>query len=83
LLAAGDMSLSHDVIFCHNVLIYFGADAASRVVAGLAQRLAPGGYLFLGPGEGPSERPAGLEPVAMTGVRAFRRRTPGNGDRRP
>ncbi len=74
LLAARDVSLNHDVIFCHNVLIYFAANVASQVVAGLAQRLTLGGYLFLGPGEGPSERPPGLEPVAMNGVRAFRRK---------
>ena len=70
---ADELFLSYDVIFCQNVLIYFAPAAASRLLASLASRLTPGGYLLLAPGEAPSECPTGLEPLALSGVRAFRR----------
>jgi chemotaxis methyl-accepting protein methylase len=73
LFSTSDFSPRHDVIFCHNVLIYFAPEAASRLLAALALRLRPGGYLLLGPGEGPNEQPPGLEPLHMPGVRGFRR----------
>lgn len=41
----------HDVIFCQNVLLYFHSDLRIEVVRRLARCLAPGGYLFLAPGE--------------------------------
>ena len=75
LLEAGGFRPSHDVIFCHNVLIYFAPDAVTRVVARLASCLTLGGYLLLGPGEAPNGRPPGLEPVNVSGVRAFQRKT--------
>ena len=68
-------SVSYDVIFCHNVLIYFSPAAVTQAVAFLASRLTLGGYLLLGPGEAPSERPAGLVQVSINGVRAFHRRS--------
>jgi chemotaxis protein methyltransferase CheR len=40
-----------DVVFCRNVMIYFSAAAVRAVVAALAECLAPGGFLFLGPSE--------------------------------
>lgn len=40
-----------DVIFCRNVLIYFDKDTQSAVVSRLCERLAPGGFLFLGHSE--------------------------------
>ena len=73
--ADGTMALSYDVIFCHNVLIYMSGAAVSQIVTHLATRLVPGGYLLLGPGEGPTERPPQLEPVSIAGVRMFRRRS--------
>jgi chemotaxis methyl-accepting protein methylase len=75
-LVGGDgFSATHDVIFCHNVLIYFSPAAVTQAVAFLASRLTLGGYLLLGPGEAPTERPQGLTPVTLAGVRAFQRRT--------
>jgi chemotaxis protein methyltransferase CheR len=47
------------VIFCRNVLIYFGADLRDRVLEKFAQTLVPGGFLCLGSGERLSRR--GLE----------------------
>ncbi|MCE9670205.1 protein-glutamate O-methyltransferase CheR [Myxococcus stipitatus] len=40
-----------DLIFCRNVLIYFGEEARNRVIHGMVRRLAPSGYLFLGHAE--------------------------------
>jgi chemotaxis methyl-accepting protein methylase len=73
LYSACDIFLNHDVVFCQNVLIYFAPPAVTPFVAMLGSRLTLGGYLLLGPGEAPLECPAGLEPVALPGVRAFRR----------
>jgi type IV pilus assembly protein PilK len=73
LVAACGINLNPDVIFCHNVLIYLSPLAVSQVVALLASRLALGGYLVLGPGEAPAERPAALEAMTIAGVRVFRR----------
>lgn len=66
---------SHDVVVCHNVLIYFSPAAVTRAVTWLASCVALGGYLMLGPGEAPNDRPAGLEPVVVNGVRVFQRRS--------
>jgi chemotaxis protein methyltransferase CheR len=41
----------YDLVFCRNVLMYFGSEAAQRVVARIARSLAPGGWLFLGDAE--------------------------------
>jgi len=40
-----------DIVFCRNVLIYFEADLKRRVIAALAARLRPGGFLALGGAE--------------------------------
>jgi chemotaxis protein methyltransferase CheR len=40
-----------NVVFCKNVLIYFGRDLRERVLQKLAQSLRPGGFLCLGNAE--------------------------------
>ncbi len=37
-----------DLVWCRNVLIYFGPTARRRVLEELVESLAPGGFLFLG-----------------------------------
>lgn len=40
-----------DLILCRNVLIYFNKDTQQRLIKGFYQRLAPQGWLILGPSE--------------------------------
>ena len=40
-----------DIVFCKNVAIYFSSDVTRRLVEGLRNTLAPGGYLLLGHAE--------------------------------
>ncbi len=44
-------SSAYDVILARNVLMYFSPEAAKAVIGRIADSLAPGGYLFLGPAE--------------------------------
>lgn len=83
LFSALDFNPRYDVIFCHNVLIYFAPAAATRLLAELAARLRVGGYLLLGPGEGPGDQPPGLEPLHVPGVRGFRRTSQAIAEGRP
>jgi chemotaxis protein methyltransferase CheR len=44
-----------DVIFCRNVIMYFGADVMMRVIGQLYDSLRDGGYLFVAPSEASQE----------------------------
>ncbi|HWM88410.1 MAG TPA: protein-glutamate O-methyltransferase CheR [Kofleriaceae bacterium] len=55
---------SMDLIFCRNVLIYFGADTVRAVIDKLAASLADGGVLILGPSDPPVYGHDLLEPLA-------------------
>ncbi len=62
-----------DVVLCRNVLIYFDTRTATAVVRRLAEALAPGGALILGPVEGALGEAAGLDPVEEAGATVLRR----------
>ena len=62
-----------DAIFCRNVMIYFDRPTQTRVIASLAERLRPGGYLYVGHSETAQTQCEGLERVAP----AVYRRTEG------
>lgn len=40
-----------DLIFCQNLMIYFDREQRHEIASNLAERLRPGGFLILGPGE--------------------------------
>lgn len=40
-----------DVVFLRNVMIYFSSDTKAEVVARIAEKIKPGGYLFIGHSE--------------------------------
>jgi chemotaxis protein methyltransferase CheR len=48
---AASMGAKFDLIFCRNVLIYFGADSRKRAIQRLFDSLEPHGYLFVGHAE--------------------------------
>ena len=60
-----------DVIVCQNVLVYFRAEVRQRVVAQLAARLKPGGYLLPGPGEMAGLEGAGLRCQCLGDMQVF------------
>ena len=71
---AGDLPLVRfDVIFCRNVLIYFDRDARRRVVELFHDRLADGGYLFLGHSETLLELSDRFEFASLSRDLAYRR----------
>ncbi len=67
-----------DVIFCHNVLVYFRTWRQKQVLNNLAARLKPGGILVIGPGEAPGWNPPQLQRVAGGKVQVFMRRRDNN-----
>src|SRR5690606_32707684 len=58
-----------------NVLIYFDAPTVARVARGLAETLAPGGWLLTGAADPPLGEHADLEPVVWRDVVVYRRRS--------
>jgi chemotaxis protein methyltransferase CheR len=72
-LAAGHTLGEMQVIFCRNVLIYFGRALQDRVIDSLAGALCPGGFLCLGASEQVPRSMARLEEIAA-GSRIYRHR---------
>lgn len=60
-----------DVIFCQNVLIYLKNWRRRDLLNSFAEKLKPGGYLIVGPGELNDWQPEGLSRVAYPGIQAF------------
>ena len=53
------LKAAYDVIFCRNVMIYFGDPAKEELEAGFVNQLMPGGHLYIGHSErliGPAAR---------------------------
>lgn len=47
-LADAELPRGFDLVWCRNVLIYFGPEARKRVLARIVASLEPGGFLFVG-----------------------------------
>lgn len=65
------------VIFCRNVLMYFGREESEACVARLAGRIVPGGHLFIGHSDSPGRMSAWFEPMSVAGTFVYRRLQPG------
>jgi chemotaxis protein methyltransferase CheR len=50
-----------DIVFCRNVVMYFGEEKSRRAIDRLIRSLVPGGFLFLGYAEALRDRPDELE----------------------
>jgi chemotaxis protein methyltransferase CheR len=68
---------AQDVVFCKNVAIYFSNDLTRKLMRGLHDTIAPGGYLLLGHAEALWQMPDGFTLVEHD--RAFCYRKKGNG----
>jgi chemotaxis protein methyltransferase CheR len=65
------------VVFCRNVLMYFGREESEACVARLAARIVPGGHLFIGHSDSPGRMSAWFEPIRVAGALVYRRLRPG------
>jgi chemotaxis protein methyltransferase CheR len=61
------------VVFCRNVLMYFGREESEACIDRIAKRIAPGGHLFLGHSDSPGRMTRDFEPVRVAGVPCYRR----------
>ncbi len=73
LLGDWPMKGQFDVIFCRNVMIYFDNPTKERLVARFAEKLVPGGWLYIGH----SERVTGpaMELLSTQGPTIYRKRS--------
>lgn len=62
-----------DVVFCRNVLIYFGESTRKKVTDLLFERILPGGFLFLGHTESLLSAQTHFEVVHLASDLAYRR----------
>jgi len=62
-----------DLIVCRNVLMYFTAAQARKVVGNLHRSLAPGGWLIVSPAEASNILFSGYEAVEFSGVVFYRK----------
>lgn len=61
-----------DIVMVRNVLIYFSPQVKQDILSRVATNvLKPGGFLFLGASESPTELNANFKPVAIGGTRLF------------
>ncbi|TMB87633.1 MAG: hypothetical protein E6J37_09650 [Chloroflexi bacterium] len=61
------------VVFCRNVLMYFGREESEASIQRIAERVVPGGHLFLGHSDSPGRMARYFEAVRVAGVPCHRR----------
>lgn len=66
-----------EVVFCRNVLMYFGQEETSACIQRIALHMAPGAHLFLGHSDSPGPMTRYFEAVQIAGVPCYRRLTVG------
>ena len=60
-------------VFCRNVLMYFGREESEACIQRIANRMAPGGHLFLGHSDSPGRMTRFFEAVRVAGALCYRR----------
>jgi chemotaxis methyl-accepting protein methylase len=60
-------------VFCRNVLMYFGREESQASIRRIAERIAPGGHLFLGHSDSPGPMNSLFEPMQVAGALCYRR----------
>jgi chemotaxis methyl-accepting protein methylase len=60
-------------VFCRNVLMYFGREESQASIQRIAERIAPGGHLFLGHSDSPGPMSGLFETVRVAGALCYRR----------
>ena len=71
--SAATSTQAMDLIFCRNVLMYFGRAQIERVIARLRDSLVDGGWLVVNPSEASAELFAGFTPVYHEDAVFFRK----------
>jgi chemotaxis protein methyltransferase CheR len=61
------------MVFCRNVLMYFGREESEAGIQRIAERVAPGGHLFLGHSDSPGPMTQYFESVRVAGAHCYRR----------
>jgi chemotaxis methyl-accepting protein methylase len=61
------------VVFCRNVLMYFGREESEACIHRIADRMTPGGHLFMGHSDSPGRMTGFFEPARVGGVFCYRR----------
>jgi chemotaxis protein methyltransferase CheR len=70
---AGPLIRESEVVFCRNVLMYFGREESEACIQRIAGKMVPGGHLFLGHSDSPGRMTQFFEPVRVAGVGCYRR----------
>jgi chemotaxis protein methyltransferase CheR len=60
-------------VFCRNVLMYFGREESEACIQRIADRMTPGGHLFLGHSDSPGRMTSYFEPSRVAGALCYRR----------
>jgi chemotaxis methyl-accepting protein methylase len=70
---AGSIVQEAAVVFCRNVLMYFGREESEACIQRIASRIAPGGHLFLGHSDSPGRMTAYFTAVRVAGALCYER----------
>lgn len=62
-----------DVVFCRNVLMYFGREESEACIHRIAERMVPGGHLFMGHSDSPGPMTHLFDLIRVAGAPCYRR----------
>lgn len=62
-----------DVVFCRNVLMYFGREESQACIHRIAERMVPGGHLFMGHSDSPGPMAHLFDLIRVAGTPCYQR----------